>query len=122
MIATLATIVKWAILLPVFLAIVLLAVANDQSVTLHLNPFDPEDPILRVDLALYQVAFIVFALGVMVGGIVAWNTQRKAHHRARSPSTPAKTWQPSTDVSGRRVAEPPSASRAAAFLPRPERG
>ena len=121
MLATLATIVKWAILLPVFLAIVLLAVANDQSVTVRLNPFDAEDPMLRVDLALYQVAFILFALGVLVGGIVAWNGQRRALRRART-APDAAAWQPRADVPFRRPAEPPAAARASAFLPRPERG
>jgi hypothetical protein len=122
LLATLATIVKWAILLPVFLAIVLLAVANDQSVTVHLNPFDAEDPMLRVDLALYQVAFILFALGVLVGGIVAWNSQRRALRRARAAPDAAPPWQPRAGASFRRPAEPAAAARAGRFLPRPERG
>ena len=122
MLTTLATIVKWAILLPVFLAIVLLAVANDQSVTVHLNPFDVEDPMLRVDLALYQVAFILFALGVLVGGIVAWNSQRRALRRARDTPDSAPPWQQRADAPFRRPADPPAAARAATFLPRPERG
>ena len=48
MLRTLGTILKWAILLPVLLAIVLLAVANDQTVTVNLNPFDTTDPVLQV--------------------------------------------------------------------------
>ena len=58
MLRTLGTILKWAILLPVLLAVVLLAVANDQTVTVHLNPFDKADPVLKVELALYQIAFL----------------------------------------------------------------
>src|SRR5207253_2386055 len=67
---TLGTILKWVILLPVLLAVVLLAVANDQTVTLHLNPFDKADPVLKVDLALYQVMFLIFVIGVLIGGLV----------------------------------------------------
>ena len=121
MLGTLATIVKWGILLPVFLAIVLLAVSNDQSVTVHLNPFDADDPMLRVDMALYQLAFILFTMGALVGGIVAWNS-RRTRRRVREADDAARSWQPRVDQPGRRPTEPPAAGRASAFLPRPERG
>jgi hypothetical protein len=116
----LGTVLKWIVLLPVFLAIVLLAVANDQPVTVHLNPFDAADPVLKVDLALYQIAFILFAAGVIVGGIVAWNGQRRARRRAQERAA-AAPWQARTGPALRRADEMP-ASRASAFLPRPERG
>ena len=75
----LATILKWVILLPVLLVVVLLAVANDQSVTVHLNPFDKSDPVLKVDLALYQLLLcIVLLLGVLVGGFIVWLNRLQA--------------------------------------------
>ncbi len=122
LLGALATIVKWGILLPIFLAIVLLAVANGQSVTVHLNPFNAEDPMLRVDLALYQFAFILFALGVLAGGIVARNSRRRARHRTRAADDAAKPWRSGAEGPGRRTSEPPAAARPSAFLPRPERG
>lgn len=123
MISKLAVILKWLILLPVLLAVVLLAVANDQSVTVRLNPFDTEDPVLRVDLALYQIAFIVFILGALAGAIVAWSGQRKYRLRARDQREQASLWQARAEWSERRKPEEERpASRAAAFLPRPERG
>ena len=45
----LGTILKWVILLPILAVVVLLSVANDQSVTVHLNPFDKADAVLKVD-------------------------------------------------------------------------
>jgi hypothetical protein len=115
---TLATMLKWVILLPVLLAVVLLAVANDQSVTVHLNPFDKNDPVLRIDLALYQLAFILFASGALLGGLIVWIGQRKYRRQAHIRLTEAASWQARAE---RRPAQP-EPSQAAAFLPRPERG
>lgn len=126
MLRTLGTIVKWVILLPVLLAVVLFAVANDQSVTVNLNPFDKTDPVLRVDLALYQIGFIVFVLGVLVGGLIAWSSGARRRRRAGREDT--ALWQARAEWSGQRHApEPrraaePRTSQASAFLPRPERG
>jgi uncharacterized integral membrane protein len=118
---TLGTILKWVILLPVLAAVVLLAVANDQSVTVHLNPFDTADPVLRVDLALYQIAFILFVLGVLVGGLVAWHGQRRHRQRARQQRHAAALWQARTEWSEEKTAET-APSAASALLARPERG
>jgi hypothetical protein len=114
---SLGTILKWLVLLPLLLAIVLLAVANDHGVTVHLNPFDTGDPVLRVDLAVYQLAFVVFVLGVLIGGFLVWLGQGKYRRRANHAPNGAATWQPRAEPR-RREAEP---SRAAAYLPRPER-
>lgn len=120
MLRSLATILKWLILLPVLVAVVLLAVANDQDVTVHLNPFDAGDPVLRLDLALYQVAFVVFVAGALTGGLVAWSNQRKYRRRARERRGEAALWQARADWTEERKVPP--ASRTSAFLPRPERG
>jgi hypothetical protein len=120
---TLGTILKWVILLPLLLAIVLLAVANDQAVTVHLNPFDKSDPVLKVELALYQIAFLVFVIGVLFGGVIAWSGGARRRRRLRARSEDAALWQARADWPDQRRGEPaPSPSPASAFLPRPERG
>jgi hypothetical protein len=121
MLATLATILKWLVLLPVFAAVVLLAIVNDQTVTVHLNPFDAADPVLRVDLALYQLAFILFALGVLIGGAIAWLNQGRYRRRARRERSDAAFWQARAERSERREAGPRPAENAG-LLPRPGRG
>ncbi|MGH6923585.1 MAG: DUF1049 domain-containing protein [Propylenella sp.] len=121
MLRTLGTILKWAILLPVLIAVVLLAVANDQVVTVRLNPFDTSDPVLRLDLALYQIAFLLFVLGALVGGLVAWRGQRKHRLRARDRQQDAALWQSRAERPDRRNTAP-AAPVASGFLPRPERG
>jgi hypothetical protein len=120
-VAWLGTLLKWIVLLPVAVAVVALAVVNDQTVTVHFNPFDSGDPVLRVELALYQLAFVVFVLGALAGGVIAWSGQRKYRRRARERVEQAALWRARAERSERQQAEPP-ASRAGAFLPRPERG
>jgi uncharacterized integral membrane protein len=108
---TFGVILKWVILLPVLAVILLLAVANGQDVTVHLNPFNAADAVLKFDLPLYQVGFFLFALGVLMGWLVAWTSQLKHRRRARRETPVAR---PRGEA-----AEPGS---AAGFLPRPERG
>ena len=120
--AALGSLLKWIILLPVLVAVLLLALANDQSVTVHFNPFDTDDPVLRVDLALYQLSFVIFVLGALVGALIAWSGQRKYRLRAEERNAETALWQARAERSERRQAETRPPSQAAAFLPRPERG
>jgi uncharacterized integral membrane protein len=121
-VAAFGALLKWIIILPVLVAVLLLAIANDQSVTVHFNPFDPNDPVLRVDLALYQLAFAIFVLGALAGALIAWGGQRKYRRRAQERSVETALWQARAERSERRQAEARPPSQAAAFLPRPERG
>ena len=116
-----ATILKWLVLLPVLLAALLLAIANDQSVTVHLNPFDPLDPVLRADLALYQLAFIVFVLGALIGAVVTWAGQRRYRRPALRSKEVAPAWKAESERVDRRQHPKAPPSSQAAFLPRPER-
>lgn len=125
MLAKLGTLVKWLILVPILIAVVLLAVANDQTVTVHFNPFRVDDPVLRADLALYQFAFAVFVLGALIGGLVTWLGQRRYRVRARQEHDEAQFWHSRAERAERarqQPADPQASSRALAFLPRPERG
>lgn len=119
MLRTLGTILRWAILLPIFLAVVLLAVANDQSVTVNLNPFDKADPALKVELALYQIAFLIFVLGVLFGGLLVWTGHRRRQLRNRRGE--AASWQARAERPDNRKPGA-AASGASVYLPRPERG
>lgn len=117
---SLATILKWVILLPVLLVVVLLAVANDQSVTVHLNPFDKSDPVLKVELALYQLFFIVLVLGVLIGGFIVWLNRLRRRSFADRPWNDVGLSQGRSERPEQRGAEQHPA-RVSAYLPRPER-
>ena len=115
------TLLKWLILLPVLAVVLLLAIANDQSVSVHLNPFDTDDPLLRADLALYQIGFMLFVLGALVGGLVVWSGQRKYRRRARRRGEDVALWQAKAERSEFPHAEVRPSSSATAFLPGPRR-
>lgn len=118
MIATLGTILKWAIALPILVLILLLALANVQSVPVHLNPFNPEDPVLRVELALYQIVFIVFIAGALVGAAIVWAGKHRYRRRLRRQREELSLWQ------GRALQRDqprPEPAETAGYLPRPER-
>ena len=77
---------KWLILVPVLLVVALLSIANDHRVALRLNPFEPADPALQIDLALYQFGFAAFAAGARVWGVLRQeppgpNRPQPAHRR-----------------------------------------
>jgi hypothetical protein len=95
-VAALATILKWALLAPILIAVVLLAVANGQSVSVHLNPFAPDDQLLTYELRLYQLVFLVFVVGVLIGGFVVWLGQGRHRRAARTRSGR----RPSAETSG----------------------
>jgi hypothetical protein len=120
LIGKLGRLLKWIILLPILVAVVLIAVANDQTVTVHFNPFDTSDQVLRIDAALYQVAFAVFVLGVVFGGLLTW--LGRLRRRGRTPPRQAEAgWAPNDDAP-RRADRSTTPAPAAAYLPRPERG
>ena len=83
---------KWLILLPVLVVAALLGVANDHPVPIRLNPFEPDDPVLQTELALYMVVFLAFVLGALVGAFAMWNGQRRWRQRARERREEAAAW------------------------------
>ncbi len=119
MIHRLGALLKWLLLLPVFILVVLLAVANDQAVHVALNPFDSADSKLAIDLPLYQLGFAIFAVGAICGGFVMWNGQRKYRRRARERGHDAALWRnraqraEKAQESGSKMIAPPHESAGA---------
>jgi hypothetical protein len=68
---------------PAFIALVALAVANHQPVTVSFDPFDSSDTDLAVTVPLYLAGFTILIAGVVLGGFATWVTQGK-HRRIRS--------------------------------------
>ena len=75
------TFFKALILLPLSLIIVLFAIANRTPVTISLDPFSQDAPILAYTLPLWVVLFGAVAVGIVIGGLSAWAVQAK-HRRA----------------------------------------
>jgi uncharacterized integral membrane protein len=73
---------KALILLPIAVAVILLAVANRAPVQLSLDPFSQDAPEFAVQVPLYALVFAAVAVGIVIGGVAAWLAQAK-HRRAR---------------------------------------
>lgn len=72
---------KGLILLPVAVAVVLLAVANRAPVVFSLDPVSADAPHVSVTVPLFALLFAALALGVVIGGVASWTAQGK-HRRA----------------------------------------
>lgn len=73
--------VKFLLLLPPALALVLFGVANRQLVTLVLDPISPASQAMTVTVPLFALFFGTLAVGIVVGWVGAWLSQGR-HRRA----------------------------------------
>lgn len=74
---------RWLILLPLAIVLVLFAVANRAPVTLSLDPFSREAPAFTFTLPLFVVLLLAIAVGVVIGGIAAGIGRLRWRYRAR---------------------------------------
>lgn len=86
-------IVTLVVFVPLGIVLVVLAVANRQSVTLALNPFQPQDTLLAVSAPLFLFLFLTLLLGMVIGSTVTWWSQGKHRKQARIEAREAIKWQ-----------------------------
>src|SRR5262245_1368028 len=72
------------VLVPLAIVIVLLAMANRQSVTISLDPFLAEPPALALTQPLFLVILGAVIVGAIIGGTAAWMKQGKWRRSARA--------------------------------------
>ena len=90
-------ILLWLLTIPAALFLVTLAVANRHDVTLVLDPFNPQHPVISQTLPFYIYLFGALMLGVLLGGIATWMTQSKWRQTARRRTQEAMRWQAEAD-------------------------
>ncbi len=81
---------RWLVLVPLAILLVLLAVANRAPVTLSLDPFSREAPAFAFTLPLFVALFAAVALGVVIGGIAAGIGRMRWRYRARKAEREAE--------------------------------
>jgi uncharacterized membrane protein YciS (DUF1049 family) len=79
--AALLRFLKFLILAPVAVALVMFGVANRQLVTLIIDPISAEATALKVTVPLFLFFFVTLAAGIIVGSMTTWLAQGK-HRRA----------------------------------------
>ena len=74
------------VMVPLGIVLVVLSVANRQSVTLALNPFRPEDSVLSVSAPFFVFLLAALIIGLLLGALSTWLAQGKYRRRAREAS------------------------------------
>lgn len=71
------------ILVPIAVVLIALAVANRQLTTFTLDPFNPGNAALTLQLPLFVMLFLALILGMVIGGAAAWLKQGRYRKEAR---------------------------------------
>lgn len=90
------------VLVPLALAVVALAVANRDWVTVSFDPFSSSNPAYVLMLPLYGLALLLLIVGVLIGGVAAWLKQRKWRRAARRLEAENRTLRGELDAIRRR--------------------
>ncbi len=91
--AKLKRILSLVVFVPRGIILIVLAVANRQSVTLALNPFAPQDSVLSVTAPFFLFIFITLLVGMGIGASVTWWKQGRYRRQARVEAKEAVKWQ-----------------------------
>lgn len=79
---------RWLLLVPVALFAILLAIANRQSVTFSLDPFDPVSPALGFTMPLALIVIVAMLIGILIGGLASWRQARAKAAQRHAPIMP----------------------------------
>ncbi len=74
------------VLIPVAVILIALTVANRDIVAFTLDPFNPGSQALTFQAPLFVFLYLALLIGLVLGGVATWFTQRKHRKRARSYS------------------------------------
>ncbi len=106
----------------IILVLVPLAVANRHLVQLGLDPFNPENPAIGLEMPFFYFLFGALILGVLVGGTAVWMSQGKWRKLARQRTQEALRWKGEVDrLTRERDDHVQAAKKLAATTPTAER-
>lgn len=100
-----------AVLVPLAIILVALAVANRGPASFTLDPFNPGNPALTWQMPLFVLIFAGIAIGMIVGSLATWVKQGRYRKLARQRSQEAEML--------RQAAARTSPAQAAPQLPQP---
>ena len=111
------SLLRWLLLVPIAVLLVVFAVANRGTVAISLDPFSSVPPALSVRLPLFLVMLLVLIAGVVVGGIASWFRQRKWRRAARDLELELRIARADAEAWKRRAAAPAPGSSALSYQP-----
>ncbi len=80
----------WVVFVPVAVVIVALAVANRAPAPFTIDPFNPGNPGLTVQLPLFVYLFAALVVGLVVGSVATWLRQGRHRRAARESQAEAR--------------------------------
>jgi len=80
-----------AIIVPLAIVLIALAVANRAPVAFTLDPFNPGNPALTLQLPLFVLLFAAAAIGLLLGSFATWVKQGHYRKLARQRGAEAET-------------------------------
>lgn len=93
------------IALPVAIILIVLSVANRQSVQMSLDPFNATDPVFAFSLPFFVFLFSALLLGMVIGSVATWFKQGKYRRNARKEHSEAVKWQDEAENQKKRAEE-----------------
>lgn len=114
-------IVLIVVVVPVAIVLIALAVANRAPAMFTLDPFNPGNPALTLQLPLFVMLFLALGAGLLMGSFATWWNQGRYRKEARAKSREVQSLV--QEMSQRKPAAPPAAgvsqTPATANLPAP---
>lgn len=107
-------IVLVAIIVPIAIVLIALAVANRSSVPFTLDPFNPGNPALTLQLPLFVFLFAAAAVGIVIGSCATWLKQGHYRKLARQRSAEAESLRAAQKKTLQSVPSGPSLPKPAA--------
>jgi uncharacterized integral membrane protein len=84
---------RWLVGVPILVILVALGLANDQPISLVLDPFRPANPAISLQpLPFYLYFFGALTLGVLIGGAATWAAQSHWRRSARRREAETQRW------------------------------
>jgi uncharacterized integral membrane protein len=82
----------WLLVVPFGAILVAMAVANRRLVTVSLDPFRPDAPLIGLEMPLFFVIFATLIVGILIGGTVVWFKQGRFRRQCRIAEGDAARW------------------------------
>lgn len=108
-------IVLVVVVVPIAIVLIALAVANRATVAFTLDPFNPGNPALTLQLPLFVMLFLALGAGLLMGSFATWWNQGRYRKEARAKGREVQSLM--QEISQRRTAP---AAPASATTPGPQ--
>jgi uncharacterized integral membrane protein len=102
-------------IVPLAVILIALAFANRAPVAFTMDPFNPGNPALTLQMPLFVFAFLVLVVGVLLGSFSTWLRQGRYRRIARQKTTEAEALKARADE--QRRAETARRSQSLPALP-----